>query len=69
MQLYVASNSDDELLRGAVGYPVKCFFGKLPSDFIGDGRASFTLPPVTRKRFEAHVGTARKLGVYLPTSC
>lgn len=62
MQLYVASNSDDELLRRAVDYPVKCFFGKLPADFIGGGRASFTLPPVTRKRFEAHVGTARKLG-------
>jgi collagenase-like PrtC family protease len=61
--LSVATNFDDNLLDAVSGYPVTEVFGKLPSDRVGGGRASFTLPPLSRKRFERHVEKARSKGI------
>jgi collagenase-like PrtC family protease len=59
----VATNFDDGLLDAILGYPVTEVFGKLPSDAIGGGRASFTLPPLSRRRFERHVEKAGSRGI------
>jgi collagenase-like PrtC family protease len=59
----VATNFDDGLLDAFSGYPVTEVFGKLPSDAVGGGRASFTLPPLPRRRFERHVQKARSKGI------
>ena len=61
--LSVATNFDDGLLDAVSGYPVKEVFGKLSSDAIGGGRASFTLPTLSRKRLERHVEKARSKGI------
>jgi len=61
--LSVATNFDDGLLDAISGYPVTEIFGKLPSDAIGGGRASFTFPPLSRRRFERHVEKARSKGI------
>jgi collagenase-like PrtC family protease len=61
--LSVATNFDDGLLDAISEYPVTEVFGKLSSDLIGGGRASFTLPPLSRKRFERHVEKARSNGI------
>ncbi len=61
--LSVATNFDDGLLDAISGYPVTEVFGKLPSDAVGGGRASFTLQPLSRRRFERHVEKARSLGI------
>ena len=57
--LSLATNFDDGLLDAISEYPVTEVFGKLPSDAVGGGRASFTLPPLSRRRFERHVEKAR----------
>ncbi len=61
--LSVATNFDDGLLDAVSGYPVMEVFGKLSSDAIGGGRASFTLPPLSLKRLERHVEKARSKGI------
>lgn len=61
--LSVATNFDDGLLDAFSGYPVTEVFGKLSSDAVGGGRASFTLPRLSRRRFERHVGKARSKGI------
>ena len=61
--LPVATNFDDGLLDALSGYPVREVFGKLPSDPVGGGTASFTLPPLSRRRFERHVERARSRGI------
>ena len=61
--LSVATNFDNRLLDAISGYPVTEVFGKLSSDPIGGGRASFMLPPLSRRRFEHHVAAARAKGI------
>ncbi|MBK9964131.1 MAG: U32 family peptidase [Holophagales bacterium] len=61
--LSVATNFDDGLLDALSGYPVTEIFGKLASDAVGGGRASFTLPPLPRRRFERHVAKAKAKGI------
>lgn len=61
--LSVATNFDDGLLDAFSGYPVTEVFGKLASDAVGGGRASFALPPLSRRRFERHVEKARSRGI------
>lgn len=63
MRLSVATNFDDELLRKVEGYPVVEVFGKLPRDFVGGGRASYMLAPLSRRRLAHHVADARKRGI------
>jgi collagenase-like PrtC family protease len=61
--LSLATNFDDGLLDAIAGHPVTEVFGKLSSDPVGGGRASFTLPLLSRKRFEHHVKAARAKGI------
>ena len=61
--LSVATNFDDGLLDAISAYPVTEVFGKLSSDPVGGGRASFMLPGLSRKRFENHVQAARSRGI------
>lgn len=63
MPLSVATNFDPELIGALSDYPVKELFGKLPSDEIGGGRASFMLAPLGKKEFVRHVGEARSRGI------
>ena len=69
----LATNFDDGLLDAISGYPVTEIFGKLLSDAIGGGRASFTLPPLSRRKFERHVKKAGSKGIgfnyLLNTAC
>ena len=59
----VATNFDNGLLDAISAYPVKEVFGKLSSDPVGGGRASFALPPLSRRRFEQHIQAARLKGI------
>src|ERR1700690_2392537 len=61
--LSVATNFDDGLLDAISEYPVTEVFGKLSPAPIGGGRASFALPPLSRRRFERHVEKARSRGI------
>jgi len=61
--LSVATNFDNGLLDAISSYPVTEVFGKLSSDPVGGGRASFALPPLSRRRFEQHVHAARSKGI------
>lgn len=63
MHLSVATNFDDGLLEQVKGYPVTEVFGKLPRDFVGGGRPSHVLSPLSRRQLEQHVRLARALGV------
>lgn len=59
----VATNFDDGFLNAISAYPVTEVFGKLSSDPVGGGRASFMLPTLSRRRFERHVRAARSKGI------
>ncbi len=63
MPLSVATNFDPGLIDALSGYPVRELFGKLPSDHVGGGRASFMLAPLGRKEFVRHVRQARSRGI------
>jgi collagenase-like PrtC family protease len=59
----VATNFRDDLLDALKGRPVSEVFGKLPSDSVGGGRASFTLGPLSVGAFKRHVARARQMGI------
>ncbi len=61
--LSVATNFDNGLLDAISAYPVTEVFGKLSSDAVGGGRASFALPSTSRKQFEDHIRAARSKGI------
>ena len=63
IRLSVATNFQPELLAALDDYPVFELFGKLPSDKIGGGRASFTLAPTSAARFKSHVASAWEKGI------
>lgn len=63
MGFSVATNFDDGFLDAIAPYPVTEVFGKLPSDRIGGGRASFMLAPLSRDRFIRHIKKARSKGI------
>jgi collagenase-like PrtC family protease len=63
MKLSVATNFKPDFLDAIKGYPVSELFGKLPSDSIGGGRASFMLSPLTVSQFREHVRSAGEQGI------
>ncbi|MDD5287308.1 MAG: U32 family peptidase [Desulfuromonadaceae bacterium] len=63
MKLSVATNFNSDFLDAIEGYPVTELFGKLPSDSLGGGRASFMLSPLTVGQFKDHVRAAAKRGI------
>jgi collagenase-like PrtC family protease len=63
MKLSVATNFKPDLLNALEGYPVAELFGKLTSDSVGGGRASFMLSPLTVRQFREHVRIAGEKGI------
>jgi len=63
MKLSVATNFQPDFLDAIKGYPVTELFGKLLSDSIGGGRASFMLAPLTFRKFKDHLESAAKAGI------
>jgi len=63
MKLSVATNFRPDLLDALHGYPVAELFGKLPSDSVGGGRASFMLSPLSVREFREHVRLAGERGI------
>lgn len=63
MRLSVATNFQDDLIPKIKGKSVVELFGKLHSDFVGGGRASFLLPRVSKERFKAYVKAAHEEGI------
>jgi collagenase-like PrtC family protease len=63
-EFIVASNWEKELINGLVKYPeVKSVFAKLRSDIVGGGRASFSIPTVTRKQAEEYIRYIHSKGI------
>ena len=63
MKLSVATNFQPDFLDAMEGYPVTELFGKLPSDSIGGGLASFMLSPLTVGQLKDHVRSAAEKGI------
>ncbi|QWV92516.1 U32 family peptidase [Geomonas oryzisoli] len=63
MKFSVATNFQPDLVPALEGYPVAELFGKLSSDSVGGGRASFMLAPLGKARFRAHVQEAARRGI------
>ena len=63
MKLSVATNFKPDFLDAIAGYPVTELFGKLPSDSIGGGRASFMLSPLTVEQLREHVRSSAERGI------
>ena len=63
LKLSVATNFEPDFIRAMTGYPVAEVFGKLRSDAIGGGRASFMLSPLSEKKFRKHVAEAKASGI------
>jgi len=63
MKFSVATNFKPDLLDALEGYPVSELFGKLPSDSVGGGRASFMLAPLGTGEFREHVQRAAQKGI------
>ena len=63
MKFSVATNFQPDLLPALDGFPVSELFGKLPSDSVGGGRASFMLAPLATEQFRAHVQDSAGKGI------
>lgn len=63
MKFSLATNFQPDLLDAIDGYPVSELFGKLASDCVGGGRASFMLAPLSKRRFREHVQGAAQRGI------
>jgi collagenase-like PrtC family protease len=63
VRLVVATNWDDDLLRGLAGLPVYAVFGKLQRDLVGGGRPASVLPAVDWEGLVRHVQLAHELGM------
>jgi collagenase-like PrtC family protease len=63
MKLSVATNFQPDFLDAIEGYPVTELFGKLSSDSIGGGRASFMLSPLTVGQLRDHIRAAAVRGI------
>jgi collagenase-like PrtC family protease len=59
----VATNFRPDLVEALAEYPVTELFGKLPSDTVGGGRASFMLAGLTSRQFKEHVQQAALKGI------
>jgi len=62
MNLTIPTNWDDGLIPGLPKDKVSEVYGKLAADFVGGGRASFILPPISRKKAATHIAKIHKQG-------
>lgn len=69
----VATNWEKELIDGLSQYPeVKSVFGKLRNDVVGGGRASFSIPEVSRRQAIEYIRYVHSKGLefnYLFNAC
>lgn len=63
MKLSVATNFQPDLIDAVKRYPVTELFGKLPSDSMGGGRASFMLSSLSVAQLKDHIRSAAKAGI------
>lgn len=63
MQYSVPTNWQPDLVPALAGLPVAEIYGQLPRDFVGGGRASFLIGPVSRKQMRRHVRQVRDAGI------
>ena len=63
LKFSVAACFDEGFLEGLSGLPVSELFGKLPSDPVGGGRASFMLSPLSARALRRYIETAKKKGI------
>ncbi|MFA5356848.1 MAG: U32 family peptidase [Candidatus Omnitrophota bacterium] len=63
MKFTVPHNWQHDLIPGIRELRVEELYAKLPSDFVGGGRASYTLPRVSKKRVARIVSDAHKRGI------
>ncbi len=64
MDLSVAINWDSDLISKISNYhSVKELFGSLSADFIGGGRSSSTLPPISKKQAMRYIAEIHKKGL------
>ena len=62
MEIVLASNFDDALVRETSDLPVSTFFGNFPIGLTGGGRPPRILPAVDPARFRAHVAQVHATG-------
>ena len=63
MKLSVATNFDNQLIGQIADYPVTEIYGKLTSDAVGGGRASYTTQQVNWPTLISHINCAHKHGI------
>ena len=63
MRLSVATNFDDALVEQLRDFPVVELFGKLASDAVGGGRATYMLRRLGKRRLAEHVRQAHAHGI------
>ena len=63
LKFSVAACFEDGFLDGLTGSAVTELFGKLPSDPIGGGRASFMLYPLSARNLKKYIDAAKKKGI------
>ncbi len=63
MKFSLACNFDPRLLDEAKKYPVYEVYGKLTSDILGGGRASFMLPQVNKRKLSEYVKQTHDAGI------
>ncbi len=62
MELVLASNFDDELVRRTSELPVSTFFGGFPFSLVGGGRPPRILPKIEDDGFRRHVEAVHRAG-------
>jgi collagenase-like PrtC family protease len=63
LKFSVAACFEEGFLDGLSGLPVSELFGKLPSDPVGGGRASFMLSPLSARALRKYIESANKKGI------
>ena len=63
LKFSVAACFEEGFLEGLSGLPVHELFGKLPSDPVGGGRASFMLSPLSARALRKYIEAAEKKGI------
>jgi collagenase-like PrtC family protease len=63
LKISVATNWSDQLIENMIKDDVVEVFGKLESDFFGGGRASFSLPSITKSNAQRHVECVHENGL------
>jgi collagenase-like PrtC family protease len=63
LKFSVAACFEEGFLEGLSGLPVSELFGKLPSDPVGGGRASFMLSPLSARELRKYIESANKKGI------